>query len=567
MADIVRTTLGPKSMLKMLLDPMGGIVITNDGNAILREIDVAHPAAKNMLELARSQDEEVGDGTTSVIILAGELLVVAEPFLVRGMHPTVTVNAYHRALEAALEIADRMAIRIDTSNRVEMRDLMRACIGTKFSSRYGDLICDLALDAVTRVAVTDSSGRKEIDIKRYAKVEKFPGGELSDCRVLDGVMVEKDATHPRMRRKIANPRIVLLDCPLEYKKAESAMNLEITKEEDFEAILKQEEDFIEKICSDIIALKPDLVITEKGVSDLASHFFVKAGITAIRRIRKTDNLRIGKVSGATVVSRPEELQETDVGTGCGLFELRKMGDEYFMFLEQCSDPKACTILLRGGSKDVLNEFERNLQDAMQVARNVVFEPKLLPGGGATEMAISAGLAERAKSIEGVGQWPFRAVGAALEVVPRTLAQNAGADVVRVLTELRASKSGGRNPMLGIDGSTGKVADMQALGILDPFAVRTQVIKASIEAACMLLRIDDILSGMKVRPPSRPALARCSSCPRSRLSRCCPASTHPPSLPRPHPLRAMQNKKYGDEDARKAGKKPAEELEGAPTLED
>jgi T-complex protein 1 subunit gamma len=237
----VRTTLGPKSMLKMLLDPMGGIVITNDGNAILREIDVAHPAAKNMLELARSQDEEVGDGTTSVIILAGELLVVAEPFIVRGMHPTVTVNAYHRALEAALEIAENMAIKIDTSNRVEMRDLMRACIGTKFSSRYGDLICDLALDAVTKVSVTDSSGRKEIDIKRYAKVEKFPGGELSDCRVLDGVMVEKDATHPRMRRKIANPRIVLLDCPLEYKKAESAMNLEITKEEDFEAILKQEE--------------------------------------------------------------------------------------------------------------------------------------------------------------------------------------------------------------------------------------------------------------------------------------------------------------------------------------
>jgi T-complex protein 1 subunit gamma len=524
-ADIVRTTLGPKSMLKMLLDPMGGIVITNDGNAILREIDVAHPAAKNMLELARSQDEEVGDGTTSVIILAGELLVVAEPFLTRAMHPTVIVNAYHRALEAALDIADKMAVKIDTNNREEMRTLMRSCIGTKFSSRYGDLICDLALDAVTRVAITDSSGRKEIDIKRYAKVEKFPGGELSDCRVLDGVMVEKDVTHPRMRRRIENPRVVLLDCPLEYKKAESAMNLEITKEEDFEAILKQEEDFIAKICADIIALKPDLVITEKGVSDLASHFFVKAGITSIRRIRKTDNLRVGKVTGATIVSRPEELQETDVGTLCGLFEVKKMGDEYFMFLEQCRDPKACTILLRGGSMDVLKEFERNLQDAMQVARNVVFEPKLLPGGGATEMSISVGLSEIAKKLDGVEQWPFRAVGQALEVVPRTIAQNAGSDVVRVLTELRASKLGGKNPMLGIDGDTGKVVDMQNLGVLDPFAVRTQVIKASIEAACMLLRIDDILSGMK-------------------------------------------NKKYGDEDARKAGKKPAEELdEQAPNMEE
>lgn len=408
-SDIVRTTLGPKSMLKMLLDPMGGIVITNgecfrqmrwavyarrcsalcerllvptpwphsrcpaplalrpaDGNAILREIDVAHPAAKSMLELSRGQDEEVGDGTTSVIILAGEMLVVAEPFLHRNMHPTVIVNAFHRALEAALAVCDRMATRVDTSDKEQMRGIIRSCIGTKFSSRYGDLVCDLALDAVTRVAVDDGTGKKEIDIKRYAKVEKIPGGELDDCRVLDGVMVEKDVTHPRMRRRIENPRIVLLDCPLEYKKAESATNMEITKDEDFEAILKQEEEYIAKMCEDILALKPDLVITEKGVSDLASHYFVKAGVTAIRRIRKTDNLRVGRVCGATVVSRPDELQETDVGTGCGLFEIRKIGEEYFMFLEKCKDPKACTILLRGGSKDVLMEFERNLQDAMQV---------------------------------------------------------------------------------------------------------------------------------------------------------------------------------------------------------
>jgi len=449
-----------------------------------------------MLELARGQDEEVGDGTTSVIILAGELLVVAEPFLTRSMHPTVIVNAFHRALETALDIADKMAIRIDTSNKIAMRDLIRSCIGTKFSSRYGDLICDLALEAVTRVATDDGSGRKDIDIKRYAKVEKIPGGELEDCKVLDGVMVEKDVTHPRMRKRIENPRIILLDCPLEYKKAESAMNLEITKEEDFEAILKKEEQYIEKICGEIIALKPDLVITEKGVSDLASHYFAKAGVTAIRRIRKTDNLRVGRVCGATIVTRPEELQESDVGTGCGLFEIRKVGEEYFMFLEKCKDPKACTIILRGGSRDILMEFERNLQDAMQVARMVVFEPKLLPGGGATEMAISVGLAEKAKTLEGVEQWPFRAVGQALEVIPRTLAQNAGADVVRTLTELRASKLGGKNPLLGIDGNTGKLVDMSSIGVLDPFAVRTQVIKASVEAACLLLRIDDILSGMK-----------------------------------------------------------------------
>ena len=246
-----------------------------DGNAILREIDVAHPAAKSMLELSRSQDEEVGDGTTSVIILAGEMLIVSEPFLHRNMHPTVIVNAYHRALEAALEICESLAVTIDTHDRSAMRDLMRGCVGTKFSARYGDLICDLALDAVHMVTIDDGAGHREIDIKRFAKVEKIPGGQLSDCVVMRGVMMEKDATHPRMKRLIKNPRIILLDCPLEYKKAESAAALELTKEEDFEAILKQEEAYIQRMCSDIIALKPDVVVSEKGVSDLASHYFVK----------------------------------------------------------------------------------------------------------------------------------------------------------------------------------------------------------------------------------------------------------------------------------------------------
>ena len=235
-------------------------------------------------------------------------------------------------------------------------------------------------------------------------------------------------------------------------------------------------------------------------------------------MRKTDNLRIARASGATIVSRPDELQDTDVGTGCGSFAIRKIGEEYFSFFEECTDPKACTILLRGGSKDILNELERNLQDAMQVARNVVFEPKLLPGGGAVEMAVSVGLAERARTLEGVELWPYKAVGAALEVIPRTLAQNAGADVVRTLTELRAAKAGGANPHLGIDGVKGTLIDMKGPGgVLDPFAVRTQTFKSAIESACLLLRIDDILTGMRnkkhdqQREDKRPAEEQDVSC--------------------------------------------------------
>merc|ERR1712241_1207328 len=269
--------------------------------------------------------------------------------------------------------------------------VIQSCIGTKFISRWADLACQIALRAVKTVVMEQDA---EIDTKRYAKVEKIPGGTIEESRVLKGVMFNKDVTHPKMRRRIENPKIILLDCNLEYKKGESQTNIEITKEEDFSRILELEEEYIQQICSDIIALKPDLVITEKGVSDLAQHFLVKAGISVIRRVRKSDNNRIARVCGATIANRTDELREEDVGTGCGLFYIEKIGDEYFTFLVECKEPKACTILLRGASKDILAEVERNLQDAMNVARNVLVDPRLVPGGGAAEMALAHHLNEK-----------------------------------------------------------------------------------------------------------------------------------------------------------------------------
>eukprot|EP00455_Lapot_gusevi_P050811 TRINITY_DN745_c0_g1_i3.p1 TRINITY_DN745_c0_g1~~TRINITY_DN745_c0_g1_i3.p1 ORF type:complete len:576 (-),score=241.31 TRINITY_DN745_c0_g1_i3:53-1717(-) len=500
-AEILRTTLGPRAMLKMILDPMGSIQLTNDGNAILREIDVSHPAAKSMIELSRTQDEEVGDGTTSVIIMAGEMLGVAEPFLVQNMHPTVVVAAYNRALEDALAVCERNAFTIDLEDREQLLAVVRTCIGTKFVSRYGDLMCNLALNAVLAVTVDLGNGKKEIDIKRYARVEKIPGGDIEDSCVLDGVMLNKDIIHPKMRRRIQNPRILLLDCNLEYKKGESQTNIEMTKETDFEAILRQEEQFIQEQCNCIIAARPDLVITEKGVSDLAQHYLVKAGIACLRRVRKTDNNRIARAVGATIVNRPEEIKDGDVGTGCGLFEVKKIGDEYFTFLVQCQNPKAVTIMLRGGSKDVLNEIERNLQDAMAVARNIVFDPRVVPGGGAIEMTISQALTDISKTIVGVQQWPYRAAAQAFEVVPRTLAQNCGAHTVRLLTALRAKHAGGQNAQWGIDGNKGVLADMSELKIYEPLVVKTQTIKTAMESAALLLRIDDIVSGISKKQES------------------------------------------------------------------
>merc|ERR1719262_59704 len=480
-------------MLKMLMDPMGGIVMTNDGNAILREITVQHPAAKSMIEIARTQDEEVGDGTTSVIVLAAEVLGVSQQFLEDKMHPTVIISAYRQALEDAVDVLEnKVAFDVDINNEKEMIKVIQSCIGTKFISRWADLACQISLRAVKTVLMEDG----EIDTKRYAKVEKIPGGTIEESRVLDGVMFNKDVTHPKMKRRIENPKILLLDCNLEYKKGESQTNIEIMKEDDFAKILQQEEAYIKRICDDILKFSPDLVITEKGVSDLAQHFLSKAGITVIRRLRKTDNLRVARACGGTIVNRTEEISEEDLGTGAGLFEVRKIGDEYFTFLEQCKDPKACTILLRGASKDILNEVERNLQDAIHVARNIFLNPKLVPGGGAVEMEVSHLLNEKSKNLKGVVQWPYRALTTALEVIPRTLAQNCGANTIRTLTTLRAKHAEGNNSTFGVNGLSGKIEDMKALGIYEPLAVKLQTYKTAVETAILLLRIDDIVSGSK-----------------------------------------------------------------------
>ncbi len=512
-ADIIRTTLGPRAMLKMILDPVGGINLTNDGNAILREVDVSHPAAKNMIELSRTQDEEVGDGTTSVIILAAELLKIAEPFVMKNMHPTTLCMAFMRALDDILEVIEKRAIRLDTKDSRKMLDIVNTTLGTKFTSRYGDLVSKLALDAVGRVVIHNDNGSTEIDIKRYVRVEKIPGDYIENSMVLDGIMINKDVVDANMRRRIENPRIALLDCNLEYKKGESMTNIEITKEEDWDTILRQEEEFIEQMCNALIALKPDLVITEKGCSDLAAHYLSRAGISVIRRVRKTDNNRIARAVGAVIANDPRDLKDEDIGTGCGLFEIKKIGDEYFMYLVKCKDPKACTILLRGGSKDVLQEVDRNLQDAMAVARNIYLDPRVLPGGGAIEMELSCEIARRSKLVSGVQQGPYKEVGQALEVIPRTLSENCGAKTIRLITELRAKHAvtdaegsdeskAGSGFTWGIDGTVGELRDMNEMQLWESYLVKSQTYKTAVEAACLLLRIDEILSGMRSEESKR-----------------------------------------------------------------
>lgn len=503
-----------------------------------------HPAAKSMIELSRTQDESVGDGTTSVVILAGEAMQLAEPLLTLNTHPTTIIAGYRHALDDALVSLKAHTAGVNLAERAQVERVIAACLGTKFVSRWGDQMVKIAYDAVdivsggrlskappmdvegtTAAAAADVNfAAAEIDLKKYARVEKIPGGDISDSQVIHGVVLNKDVTHAKMRRHIENPRIVLLDCNLEYKKAESQTNVECASTDDFGKLLMEEEAEVRKMCDAILKVRPDVVCTEKGLSDIAQQHLLNGGVTALRRLRKTDNNRLARVSGATIVHRPEELREEDVGTRLALFDVRKIGDEYFSFLVAKDDcvtddvtttttknstlGAACTILLRGPTKDVMNEVERNLWDAMAVARNIALDPVLVPGGGAIEMAVANDLSQRAAAVKGLEQVAYKNIAIALEVIPRTLAQNCGADVVRTITELRAkhAQDPAKNWAWGIDGINGTIADMHATGVWEPYEVKAQTFKSAIEAACLLLRVDDILSGVSKNPSASGAPA-------------------------------------------------------------
>lgn len=500
-SDVVRTCLGPRAMLKMLLDPMGGITLTNDGNAILREIDVSHPAAKALIDMSRTQDDEVGDGTTSVVILAGEVLFSLSQFvshqqqkesqLRQSYHPIALIAAVRKALEEAVSEVERCGRKIDTKDDNQVLQLLSATLGTKVTREWSSRLCQVALEAVRYTASSD------LDVKRNVRIEKVPGGEISESQVFDGiVLVGKDVLHSGMRRRIEQPRILLLDAPLEYRKGESQTAMELTDGGSWKGALEAEEQQIREWCDRIVSLKPDVVVCEKGISDLAQHFLVRNGISAIRRLKKTDNQRLSRVSGAKIVSKIEEIKESDIGTRCGLFQVSKIGDEWFAHFIRCKSPGACTVMLRGPSKEVLSEVERNLQDAICVARNLLRFPRICPGGGSIEMAVANRLTAVANgTVDGIQRLPLLAVASAFEAIPRVLLQNCGADVIRSMTKLRSlyQEASPTSKQWAIDGKTGVLVEVDDLCVWEPAMVKIQTFRSALETVCMLLRVDDIAS--------------------------------------------------------------------------
>ncbi|KRX38381.1 T-complex protein 1 subunit gamma [Trichinella murrelli] len=492
-ADVIRTCLGPRAMLKMVIDGMGGIAITSDGNAVLRELQVQDAAAKAMIEVSRTQDQETGDGTTSVIILASEFMRAVKPFLEQGFHPIKIITTLQSILDdIVVALKDQLSQEIDVNNESEVLRIVQSCLGTKLMEKYIPMATKMAMEATKIVMETSGGNRKEIDIKRFVRIEKIPGGSLSDSELLKGVVLNKDVLHPKMRRYIKNPRIILLDGALEFKKAESKMSMNAINVEE---ILHLEELALREMCDAIIALKPDLVFTEKGCSDLVLEYLMRSNISVIRRIKKTDNDRLSRVCGAQIVSEVFDLNESDVGTKATLFEVELIGHEYFAKVVNHNDPHACTLILRGANKDLLKEIERNFNDALNVVRNVYLNPRAVPGGGAVEMCLGHILKKKAFDKEGVAQFIYNAIADAFEVIPLTLLSNCDSNPIREITSLRV-KYAQEISTWGVNGINGSLVDMHTYNVWDPLLVKQQIYKSAIETTMMILRIDDIVSGVK-----------------------------------------------------------------------
>ena len=501
-SEAVRSTLGPKGMDKMLVDSLGDVTITNDGKTILDEMEVEHPSAKMMVEVAKAVDDEVGDGTTSAVVLAGELLRQAEKLLDQDIHATGIVSGYRLAAERAVEILEKISVPVATEDERALRDVaMTAMAGRTAEAERGKL-ADIATRAVRRIAEgTDGKVRADID---YVTVQKQEGGGLGDSELVEGVIIDKEVAHPGMPKRVRDAKIALLDCELETKKMETDAQIRITDPEQMKAFLDEEERMLKQKADRIAEAGANVVLCQKGVDDLVQHYLAKAGILAARRVKKSDMEKLARATGAKIVTIIEDLSAGDLGKA-GLVEERKIADEKMLFVEGCTDPKAVGILLRGGTEHIVDEAERAVHDALMVVSAVVEDGKAVAGGGSAEMEIVKGLRSYSSGIGGREALAVNAFADALEAIPRTLAENAGLDQIDILVDLKARHEGD-GTHIGLDVASGELNDMMKAGVIEPLRVKRQVIKSAAETTGMILRIDDVISakGVGKAPPTPPS---------------------------------------------------------------
>ncbi len=494
-SESVRSTLGPKGMDKMLVDSLGDVVITNDGVTILEEMDIAHPAAKMMVEVAKAQEDEVGDGTTTAVVIAGELLKKAEALLEQNIHPTVITKGYKLANDEAQKILNELADDVKADDVKTLKKIAMTAMTGKSAERAREHLADLAVNAVKLVAEKEN-GKNGVD-QDNIKIEKKEGASIDDSELIKGIVIDKERVHPAMPKKVSNAKIALLDAAIEVKETETDAEIRITDPDQLKAFLNEEEKMLKDMVKNITESGANVLFCQKGIDDMAQHFLAKAGIMAARRVKKSDMEKLARATGAHVITNLKDLSKSDLGNA-GLIDEKKVAGEEMIFVQKCKDPKAVTILLRGGTAHVVDEIERAMEDAVGGVAATIIEGKVVGGGGAIEVELAKRLKEFAEKSEGREQLAITAFAEAMEVIPRTLAENAGMDPIDKLVMLRNAHENKANKWHGLDVFTGKVEDLYARdGVIEPMKIKTQAIKSASEAAEMILRIDDIISAKEL----------------------------------------------------------------------
>jgi archaeal chaperonin len=498
-AESVRSALGPKGMDKMLVDSFGDVTITSDGRTILDEMDIQHPAAKMMLEVAKTQDNEAGDGTTSAVIIAGELLNKAEELIDKNIHPTIIIDGYKKAAEKALETIEEIAVPVDLKAKDYLKKVAITAMASKLVAEYKEYLADLVVKAMLAVAEKQDGGYKA-DVEDV-RVEKKPGESLGATALINGIVLDKEVVQSGMPKRVENAKIALLDTSLEIEKTEFDAKISIESPDQIEAFLKQEEQMLRTMVDKITQAGANVVICQKGIDDMVQHFLSRKGLLAIRRAKKSDIEMLAKATGARIITKLDDITSADLGYAA-LVEERKIGDDKMTFVEGCKHPRAVTLLIRGGTQRMISEAERSIHDALCVVRDVIQEPRVVAGGGSPELEMARVLKTYADTLPGREQLAVRAYAEALEAIAITLAENAGLDPIDVLSELRSRHEKGEK-MAGIEVLSGKVQNMSEIGVFEPIIVKKQIIKSATEAASMILKIDDMIAAGKMKTPPTP----------------------------------------------------------------
>jgi thermosome len=491
-SEVVKSSLGPRGMDKMLVDGLGDVTITNDGATILKEIDVQHPAAKMMVEISKATDNEVGDGTSSVVVLAGALIEKAEELITKDVHPTIIVDGYRKSALKSIEIFNQIAQKIDGANKSELIRVAKTSMQTKLVSKESNELSEIVVNAALLVSESNDSGH-EVDIDDV-KVEKKAGGSLRDTKLIKGIVLDKEVVHGGMPKRIEKAKIALVNSALEIEKTEFDAKINISSPDQMKMFLEEENKMLKNMVDKIISSGANVAICQKGIDDVAQHYLAKSNILAVRRVKESDMTKLARATGARTVNNLEDLNSKDLGSA-DLVEERKVETDKWVFIEGCKHPKAVTILIRGGSQRVVDEADRSIHDALMVTKDVMEKPYIVAGGGSPESFVAGKLREWSSTLSGREQLAADKFAESLEVIPLALAENAGMDPIDTLTELRSKQAKG-SKWSGIDARSGKIVDMSKLDIVEPLSVKEQIIKSATEVASMILRIDDVIASSK-----------------------------------------------------------------------